>query len=244
MFKRFAVGLLALGATLTPSLTTPATADTAPDPVIVIAGFASPDLGGLPLALRIHSATDAKYYTIAGSRGSGTGSIADGATDLSAKVDQVLAETGASKVDLVSLSMGGLTARYYLKNLGGTAKVDTLVQVVPPNHGTNRANLAKILSCAGIVACDQMAIGSTFLTALNAGDETPGAVAYSTIRTDWDEVVVPIDSAKLDGAENIKVQDQCLLHFVEHQGAALDGVVADGVIDALRHQPIHMNCWA
>lgn len=36
------------------------------------------------------------------------------------KVDQILAATGATKVDLVTHSMRALNTRYYLRNLGGT----------------------------------------------------------------------------------------------------------------------------
>src|SRR3954447_18585624 len=46
------------------------------------------------------------------------------ASQISTKVNQILAATGAAKVDLISHSMGGLSTRYYVKNLGGGAKVD------------------------------------------------------------------------------------------------------------------------
>src|SRR4051794_23787991 len=41
------------------------------------------------------------------------------ASQISTKVNQILAATGAAKVDLISHSMGGLSTRYYVKNLGG-----------------------------------------------------------------------------------------------------------------------------
>lgn len=49
------------------------------------------------------------------------------AQQLATEVKSVLAQTGASKVDLVVHSMGALSARYYLKNLGGTSYVDDFV---------------------------------------------------------------------------------------------------------------------
>src|ERR1041384_2722479 len=39
------------------------------------------------------------------------------AQQISDKVNQILAATGATKVDLISHSMGGLSTRYYVKNL-------------------------------------------------------------------------------------------------------------------------------
>lgn len=85
-------------------------------------------------------------------------------------VERILRITGAEKVDIVTHSMGALSSRYYLKNLGGTAKVDAWVSLAGPNHGTYTSNLC------GSAACGEMRLGSPFLAALNDGDETPGKV--------------------------------------------------------------------
>ncbi|WP_109509045.1 esterase/lipase family protein [Nocardioides speluncae] len=258
MLKRFALpaavlaailGTAAPGATATtaPAPAAPAAVAAAPevDPVIVVAGFGSPAIGAWPLAKRIGFATGAETYTSVGSRYSGLGSIVDGAKDLAVLVDNVLEETGASQVDLVGISMGGLTARQYIKFEGGDGKVDRIATVVTPNYGTNRASLAEYLDCVGIAPCKQMAIGSDFLKALNGDDDTYGSATYATFRTNWDEVVVPIDSVKLNsGATNVFYQDHCPFRFTEHLLAALDGAMADGVIDFLKGQEIKLNCWA
>lgn len=118
------------------------------------------------------------------------------AHQLSAYVDRVLAATGASKVDIVTHSMGGLSSRYYLRNLGGTAKVDEWVSIGGPNHGTGAAYLCWDVSCG------EMRPGSSFLTALNSGDETPGAVRYGTFWSICDEIINPDDSTVLTGATN------------------------------------------
>src|SRR3954447_6472431 len=62
------------------------------------------------------------------------------ASQIKTKVDGILAATGAAKVDIVSHSMGGLSSRYFLKNLGGGAEVDDWVSLGGPNHGTDTAN--------------------------------------------------------------------------------------------------------
>ena len=78
-----------------------------------------------------------------------TGDIADSAAQLSAFVDRVLAATGAGRVDLVGHSQGGMMPRYYLKYLGGAAKVRTLVGLAPSNHGTT---LNGLFTLGGLLA--------------------------------------------------------------------------------------------
>jgi len=74
----------------------------------------------------------------------GTGDITQSAAELASFVTQVLAATGASKVDLVGHSQGGMMPRYYLKFLGGAPKVQTLVGLAPSNHGTTLDGLATL----------------------------------------------------------------------------------------------------
>ncbi|MCZ0990516.1 esterase/lipase family protein [Streptomyces diastatochromogenes] len=128
------------------------------------------------------------------------------AQQLATEVKSVLAQTGASKVDVVVHSMGALNGRYYLKNLGGTSYVDHFVSVAGVNHGTSVASLCGWL----YTSCKEMQTGSAFLTALNSGDETPGSVAYAAYWSDCDEAINPDTSAELSGATNVDVG--CISH--------------------------------
>jgi pimeloyl-ACP methyl ester carboxylesterase len=121
----------------------------------------------------------------------------DIAKEISTRVNTLLKVTGAKKVDIVTHSMGGLSSRYYLKNLGGTAKVDEWVSLGGPNHGTTTARLCSAWS----TSCQQMRRGSAFLESLNEGDETPGEVRYGTWRSNGDWVILPEESVVLSGAE-------------------------------------------
>jgi triacylglycerol lipase len=116
------------------------------------------------------------------------------------------ASTGAARVDIVTHSMGGLSSRYYLKNLGGTAFVDEWVSLGGPNHGTNTAYACYPFSAG----CRDMIPGSSFLNNLNATDETPGSVRYGTFWSSCDEVINPDSSVLLSGATNTGVG--CLGH--------------------------------
>jgi len=113
--------------------------------------------------------------------------------------------TGAAKVDIVTHSMGGLSTRYYLKNLGGQAFVDEWVSLAGPNHGTVWA-----AGCFFLTPCSQMIPGSSFLNGLNSGDETPGAVNYGTWWSSCDEIITPDESVILSGATN--THTSCISH--------------------------------
>ncbi|MFJ5305006.1 esterase/lipase family protein [Streptomyces sp. NPDC088350] len=128
------------------------------------------------------------------------------ASQLATEVKSVLAQTGASKVDIVGHSMGTLSSRYFLKNLSGTSYVDHFVSVAGVNHGTSIASLCGWL----YTSCKEMQTGSSFLTALNSGDETPGSVSYAAYWSDCDAAINPDTSAELSGATNVDVG--CISH--------------------------------
>ena len=143
------------------------------------------------------------------------------ADQLRAKVDDVLRRTGAAKVDVITHSMGGLSSRYYTKNLGGDLKVDEWVSLGGPNHGTDTANFCFQTSCT------EMRIGSSFLNALNSGDETPGAPRYGTWWSPCDEIINPDSSVALGGAAN--TQTACLSHSDLYNDATVYGQVREFV---------------
>lgn len=135
------------------------------------------------------------------------------AQQIATKVDEILAATGATKVDIISHSMGALSSRYYTKNLGGDAKVDEWVSLGGPNHGTDTANF-----CFS-AARTEMRQGSTFLNTLNSGDETPGAPRYATWWSPCDEVINPDSSVPLSGATN--TETACMSHSTLHEDATV-----------------------
>jgi triacylglycerol esterase/lipase EstA (alpha/beta hydrolase family) len=61
----------------------------------------------------------------------GTEDIATSAGQLASFVNEVLAATSASKVDIVGNSQGGMMPRYYINFLGGTAKAEKLIGRAP-----------------------------------------------------------------------------------------------------------------
>ena len=180
----------------------------------------------------------------------GTGDIAASAQTLAAFVDKVLTATGASKVDLVGHSQGGMMPRYYIDNLGGADKVDKLIGLAPSNYGTTLDGLFTLVSTlntvlpvnagltASCAACAEQEQGSPFLSALNARPTVPG-VTYTLIESRDDEVVTPYTSAFLTGRHvtNITVQNQCPVDHTDHLEIAYDPVTLADVLNAL--DPAH-----
>jgi triacylglycerol lipase len=145
---------------------------------------------------------------------SSTQSNATIAQAVAQRVNEIKAATGAAKVDIITHSMGGLSSRYYIKNLGGAANVDEWVSLAGPNHGTTWA-----YGCFFFSPCNQMIPGSSFLNQLNSGDETPGAVNYGTWWSSCDELINPDTSTILSGATNTNVG--CLSHSGVKDSAAV-----------------------
>lgn len=141
------------------------------------------------------------------------------AQQLKTKADSALAATGALKIDIIAHSMGGLSSRYYARELGGSDKIEAWVSLGGPNHGTTTANFC------GLQSCLEMRPGSSFLTSLNTGDETPGAPRYGTWRTPCDNVTTPPESVILVGATN--TETACLGHSDLYQNATIYAQVRD-----------------
>jgi triacylglycerol lipase len=165
----------------------------------------------------------------------GTGDIAASAGQLSRFVDAVLGATKARKVSMVGHSQGGMMPRYYIKFLGGAKKVEDLVGLAPSNHGTDNPG-ALVAGATFCPACDQQRAGSSFLTQLNAGDETPGSVSYTQIETRYDEVVTPYTSAFLTGGANtanVLLQDACPAEVIDHHEMPNDALAIRWALQAL-----------
>ncbi|MFC9514580.1 esterase/lipase family protein [Nocardiaceae bacterium NPDC056970] len=176
------------------------------------------------------------------------------AAELAVFVDEVLAATGASKVDIVGHSQGTLMPNYYVKFLGGAAKVDKYVSLAPLWGGAGSFGAGEITAlvkqfglkplqeqtfgqlCA---SCLDMAPGTDFVEKMNegGGPYAPG-VEYTNIATRYDELVVPYTSGLVPGpnATNIVVQDQCPQDYSEHAALGASPVAAGYVLNALDPQ--------
>lgn len=174
----------------------------------------------------------------------GLAHVAASAGQFANYVQQVLAATGASQVDIVGHSQGGMMPRYYLKFLRGANYVHALIGLAPSNHGTTVDGIGSLAQQTGFAqaflpgrcdSCYDQLAGSPFMTTLNSGGDTVPGVQYTVIETRYDEVVTPYTSAFLKGPNvtNILVQNQCPLDVSDHIGLASDPVALHDVRNAL-----------
>jgi triacylglycerol lipase len=131
------------------------------------------------------------------------------AQGLASYINTVKARTGASKVAIVNHSMGGLVSQYYLKVLGGYANVSHLASIAGANHGTTYAG-----ACLIYTTCQQMYPGSSFISQISAGDETPGDTRYATWYSACDGIILPYTSTRLSGATNNNVACQTHIGYL------------------------------
>ncbi|MDP1729237.1 MAG: hypothetical protein Q8L27_03485 [archaeon] len=135
-------------------------------------------------------------------------SIADYSPILSREIDAILTATNKDRAVIVSHSMGGVLSRYYIKNNGGSSKINKLITISSPHYGV-RDSLDLAASFVGLFKqyeSTEMKSGSPFLNALNFPSDSLinsytliGGVPGACSRDECDGVVHVTD-AKLNGA--------------------------------------------
>jgi triacylglycerol lipase len=153
----------------------------------------------------------------------------DNAADIAALAEQAMASTCTSRVDLVAHSMGTLSSRYFVKNLGGTEVVNTYVTLGGMHHGLSSSCWAP--DFLGVCVWQEICQSGDYVKQLNAPPATPGEVHWVSIYGTADESI-PNDSSHLDGAENI------VMEGVDHVGLLKDEATYEEVKRVLGY-----SCW-
>lgn len=175
------------------------------------------------------------------------------ARQLRAFINHVLAQTGATQVDIVGHSQGGMMPNYYIKFLGGAAKVHRLIGLAPSNHGTTVDGIVTLLNVLpgvgklvdglvallGAPAVPQQLVGSRLMARLFAGGDTVPGPRYVVVETTHDEVVTPYTHAFLHGpgVTDVTVQDQCPSDPTGHVGLFDDSPALQNVLNQLQPVP-------
>src|SRR5437867_2185777 len=111
--------------------------DRPPLPVVVVNGLGAPHAAAAVYA-RVLGRGGLRTFAVTPSR-LGFGDSREAARRVGAFVRDVLAKTGAPRVQLVGMSLGGLICLYYVKCAGGAAFVERFVSVGGPLNGSRLA---------------------------------------------------------------------------------------------------------
>ncbi|NVB82060.1 MAG: alpha/beta fold hydrolase [Kofleriaceae bacterium] len=119
------------------------------------------------------------------------------------KIERILAQTPSQKIDIIGHSMGGLIGLYYVKKLGGHARVRKLIMLGTPVRGTWAALAGVMTLGLWSTSSWQLLPRSRFLDELAQGP-IPDGVEVSTIAAarDW---VVPLQTTRMTGATAMTV---------------------------------------
>ena len=69
------------------------------------------------------------------------GALEDNAGHIAKRIDEILDETGARKVNIIAHSKGGLESRYIISSLGYAEQVASLTTISTPHHGSKTVDL-------------------------------------------------------------------------------------------------------
>jgi triacylglycerol lipase len=200
-----------------------------PGPVLLVPGYGGSTAALEELAAAVRAT--GRAATVVPLTGAGTGDLRESAQVLDAAADVALAG-GAPSVDVIGYSAGGLVARLWARE--SPRDVRRVITLGSPHHGTEIASLGAAFdpgSCPA--ACLQLVPGSDLLDDLNDGDETPNGPRWLSLWTAQDTVVTPPESARLDGATNVELQDLCPGLQVSHAQLPTAPVVRSLVLQAI-----------
>ena len=114
------------------------------------------------------------------------------------KIERILAQTPSQKIDIIGHSMGGLIGLYYIKKLGGHARVRKLIMMGTPVRGTWLALAGVMTLGLWSTSSWQLLPRSRFLDELAQGPPPPGVEIHTIAAArDW---VVPLPTTRLAGA--------------------------------------------
>jgi triacylglycerol lipase len=205
-----------------------------PGPVLLVPGYGGGTGGLRVLAGRIRAAGGRAI--VLELPGDGTGDLRQQARVLDRAVTGEL-RAGATSVDVIGYSAGGVTARLWAHDHDGTHKARRIVTLGSPHHGAEIATAGEAFA-PGVcpLACQQLVPGSSLLSEL--GGRVPERPASMSIWTTQDRTVTPPDSARLDGAVNVPLQNVCPGARIGHGDLPTNPLVTGIVLRALGPAPL------
>lgn len=206
-----------------------------PGPVLLVPGYGGSATSLPPLARALRAA--GRDVTIVELPDQARGDLSQQADALATTAAATLSRTGAASVDVVGYSAGGVVARLWVATGGGGGAVRRLVTLGSPHHGTDLARLGTVVSGTCPTACQQLAPDSGTLAQLDNQPLPTGLVVLS-VWTTLDDVVIPPESAVIDGVPSPSLQSVCPTDTSRHGDLPGDRVAQKIVVEALGAGPL------
>jgi triacylglycerol lipase len=150
-------------------------------PIILVHGIAAEDVEPLSCWGRIPDALRGRGASVYMAGNGSLAGIERNAAVLAARIEEVVAATGAEKVNLIAHSKGGLDARYCISTLGLGGKVASLTTLNTPHRGSPLAVYLRedfpLVNRVSAFFCDLFAVAAEGNLSANAyasiGELTP-----------------------------------------------------------------------
>lgn len=215
-------------------------------PILLVHGLMLKDGRTFKAFGRIERFLRARGETVFTSDADGVGSIENNALQLSRQIKRILRKTGASKVNLIAHSKGGLDSRYMIDHLGMGRYVASVTFLCTPHYGSAIASGLYGLP-APIRGC--IAFGINTFYRLN-GDKNPDVLTVCRqLRSSprgvlpsgrsYDGIYLQSYSTTLDKSRDDFVMGIPLIFSKRYESSASDGLVAE---DSCRYGEYKGRC--
>lgn len=173
---------------------------TAPVPVLLVPGWSDTEEALQPLVTRFVEAGWTPDHVAVVDFRDPVGSNREHAREIARAAAALRAVAGASRIDIVAHSMGGLALRYHLRHrTSPDADVRRVVFLATPHFGTYSSLVA------WGEGAREMYPGSDFLMTLMDGRPVPHGIEALTVRTPLDLHILPRESAAIPGIRDVQV---------------------------------------
>ncbi len=109
--------------------------------------------------------------------------VAHSAARIELFIEEICRESGCERVTVIAHSLGGLVARHYIEQRGGDARVEKLITLGTPHHGTRLARRATVPVIHDLT--------------VKARVPSPDPSNYLSIWSTCDNLISPADSSRL-----------------------------------------------
>jgi triacylglycerol esterase/lipase EstA (alpha/beta hydrolase family) len=193
-------------------------------PVLLVAGYGGNTRALEPLRRALEE--QGRTVLVVPPVGRNTGSLEAQAAVLDRTARSALSDRPdeVRSVDVVGYSAGGVVARLWVAEHGGDELARRVLTIGSPHHGAALAGLASSFGqCPA--ACRELAPASDLIRRLAAGDETPAGPRWVSVWSTADRVSSPPETARLEGALDVTVQQVCPGRRTSHGALPGDPVV-------------------